>query len=192
MMALYITCSSAYAQKDTSFTSYKNLPLKASRMFDLKTNEGTWTSVDVSPDGSTIVFDMMGDLYTIPMAGGKATQLTRGLAFDQHPRYSPDGKKILFVSDKSGAENLWYIDTEKKDTVQLTKEINQNFVSAEWTPDGNYIVYSKGRRVNKLYMIHKDGGAGTQLISEPATLKTIDPAVSHDGKLIYYSFRTGS
>jgi len=192
MMALYITCFGVYAQKDTSFTTYKNLPLKASRMFELKTNEGTWTSVDVSPDGSTIVFDMMGDLYTIPMSGGKASQITRGLAFDQHPRYSPDGKKILFVSDKSGAENLWYIDTDKKDTVQLTKETNQNFVSAEWTPDGNYIVYSKGRRINKLYMIHKDGGAGAQLISEPATLKTIDPAISHDGKIIYYSYRTGS
>ena len=182
----------AQAQKDTAFTVYKNLPLKASRMFDLRTSEGTWTSVDVSPDGKTIVFDMMGDLYTLPMEGGKAIQITRGLAFDQHPRYSPDGKKILFVSDKSGAENLWYIDTEKKDTVQLTRDINQNFPSADWTPDGNYIVYSKGRRVNKLYMIHKDGGSGTQLIEEPAQLKTIDPAVSSDGQYIYYSYRTGS
>lgn len=182
----------AQAQKDTAFTVYKNLPLKASRMFDLRTSEGTWTSVDVSPDGKTIVFDMMGDLYTLPMEGGKAIQITRGLAFDQHPRYSPDGKKILFVSDKSGAENLWYIDTEKKDTVQLTRDINQNFPSADWTPDGNYIVYSKGRRVNKLYMIHKDGGSGSQLIEEPAQLKTIDPAVSSDGQYIYYSYRTGS
>ena len=180
------------AQTDTSFTRYKNLPLKATRSFDLKTTEGTWTSVDISPDGKTIVFDMMGDLFTIPAEGGKATQVTKGLAFDQHPRFSPDGKKILFVSDKNGAENIWYIDTEKKDTVQLTKETNQQFPSADWTPDGNYIVFSKGRRVNKLYMIHKDGGGGTQLIDEPATLKTIDPAVSHDGKLVYYSFRTGS
>lgn len=182
----------AFAQKDTAFTRYKSLPLKASRMFDLSTTEGTWTSVDISPDGKTIIFDMMGDLYTMPAEGGKATQITRGLAFDQHPRYSPDGKKILFVSDKSGAENLWYIDTEKKDTIQLTKETNQNFPSAAWTPDGNYIVYAKGRRVNKLYMIHKDGGSGTQLIDEPAQLKTIDPAVSADGQHIYYSFRTGS
>ena len=187
-----IGCTSVWAQKDTGFTSYKNLPLKATRMFDLKTAEGTWTSVDVSPDGKTIVFDMMGDLYTLPMEGGKATQITRGLAFDQHPRFSPDGKKILFVSDKSGAENLWYIDMEKKDTIQLTRDINQNYPSADWTPDGNYIVYSKGRRVNKLYMIHKDGGGGTQLIDEPATLKTIDPAVGHDGRYIYYSQRTGS
>ncbi|MFN5021231.1 MAG: amidohydrolase, partial [bacterium] len=192
LMATVLISQMLLAQKDTAFTRYKNLPLKASRMMDLSTNEGTWTSVDISPDGKTIVFDMMGDLYTIPAEGGKATQITRGLAFDQHPRYSPDGKKILFVSDKSGAENLWFIDTEKKDTVQLTKEINQNFPSADWTPDGKYIVYAKGRRVNKLYMIHKDGGSGTQLIDEPATLKTIDPAISHDGKLIYYSFRTGS
>ena len=184
--------SQSFAQKDTAFTRYKNLPLKASRMFDLNTTEGTWTSVDISPDGKTIIFDMMGDLYTMPAEGGKATQITRGLAFDQHPRYSPDGKKILFVSDKSGAENLWFIDTEKKDTVQLTKETNQNFPSADWTPDGNYIVYAKGRRVNKLYMIHKDGGSGTQLIDEPASLKTIDPAISADGQHIYYSFRNGS
>ena len=184
--------SQSFAQKDTAFTRYKNLPLKASRMFDLNTTEGTWTSVDISPDGKTIIFDMMGDLYTMSAEGGKATQITRGLAFDQHPRYSPDGKKILFVSDKSGSENLWFIDTEKKDTVQLTKETNQNFPSADWTPDGNYIVYAKGRRVNKLYMIHKDGGSGTQLIDEPASLKTIDPAISADGQHIYYSFRTGS
>jgi len=184
--------SQSFAQKDTAFTRYKNLPLKASRMFDLNTTEGTWTSVDISPDGKTIIFDMMGDLYTMPAEGGKATQITRGLAFDQHPRYSPDGKKILFVSDKSGAENLWYIDTDRKDTVQLTKETNQNFPSADWTPDGNYIVYAKGRRVNKLYMIHKDGGSGTQLIDEPASLKTIDPAISPDGQHIYYSFRNGS
>lgn len=180
------------SQTDTGFTRYKHLPLKASRLFDLKTTEGTWTSVDISPDGNTIVFDMMGDLYTLPVAAGKATQITKGLAFDQHPRFSPDGKKLLFISDRSGAENIWYMDMEKKDTVQLTKEINQNFPSADWTPDGNYIVFSKGRRINKLYIMHKDGGGGAQLIDEPTTLKTIDPAVSPDGKLIYYSFRTGS
>ena len=126
IMMFSIISKANFAQKDTAFTRYKNLPLKANRMFELKTNEGTWTSVDISPDGKTIIFDMMGDLYTIPSTGGKATQITRGLAFDQHPRFSPDGKKILFVSDKSGAENIWYIDTEKKDTVQLTKETNQN------------------------------------------------------------------
>ena len=173
-----------------SFAEYKELPLKAKRKIPLKTTEGTWTSVDVSPDGKYILFDMMGDLYRIPMAGGKAEQITKGIAFDSHPRYSPDGKRILFLSDRSGAENLWYIDMEKKDTVQLTKEINQNFTNATWTPDGNYIVYAKGKMILQLYMIHKNGGGGIQLTESPFA-KAIDPAVSADGRYIYFSTRNG-
>ena len=65
----------------------------------------------------TIAFDLMGDIYTIPIDGGKATAITTGIAFDTHPRYSPDGKKLLFTSDRSGSENVWIIDMEKKDTI---------------------------------------------------------------------------
>src|SRR5215469_6428886 len=178
-------------QDTTKYTVFKDLPLKPQRKVAFTTTEGTWTSLDVSPDGKTLVFDMMGDLYTMPITGGKATNLTRGLAFDSHPRWSPDGTKILFSSDRSGAENIWWIDPEKKDTFQVTKEHDQNFPSATWTPDGDYIVYSKGKMQVQLYLVHKNGGAGTQLISTPATLKTIDPAVSPDGRLIYFSRRTG-
>ena len=132
--------------KDTiKYETVKGLPLKARRNIHFTTTEGTWTSLDVSPDGKTIVFDMMGDLYTLPIGGGKATQVTKGIAMDTHPRYSPDGRKILFTSDRSGSENLWWIDLEKKDTFQVTKERDQNFPSAAWTPDGDYIVYSKGK-----------------------------------------------
>ena len=178
--------------KDTTkYTTFKDLPLKPQRTFHLTTTEGTWTSLDLSPDGKTIVFDMLGDLFTVPVTGGKATPLTRGIAFDSHPRWSPDGKKILFSSDRSGAENIWWIDLEKKDTFQVTKERDQNFPSATWTPDGDYIVYSKGKMQVQLYLVHKDGGAGTQLISTPAGLKTIDPAVSPDGRYVYFSRRFG-
>ena len=97
--------------KDTTkYTVFKDLPLKPQRKVSFTTTEGTWTSLDVSADGKTIVFDMMGDLYTIPVTGGKAVQLTKGIAFDSHPRWSPDGKKILFSSDRSGAENIWWIE----------------------------------------------------------------------------------
>jgi Tol biopolymer transport system component len=173
------------------FTEFKTLPLKPKRKIPLKTSEGTWTSLDISPDGKTIIFDMMGDIYTIPVSGGEATPVTKGIAFDMHPRYSPDGKRIAFISDRSGADNLWYIDIEKKDTVQLTKDNNQEFTSAAWTPDGEYIVYAKGRAINQLYMIHKDGGGGIQLTDAPTT-KCIDPAVSPDGRFIYFSTRRGS
>jgi Tol biopolymer transport system component len=178
--------------KDTTkYNHFKDLPLKPQRTIQFTTTEGTWTSLDVSPDGKTLVFDMMGDLFTVPVTGGKATPLTQGIAFDSHPRWSPDGKKILFSSDRSGAENLWWIDLEKKDTFQVTKEKDQNFPSGAWTPDGDYIVYSKGKMQVQLYLVHKDGGGGTQLISTPANLKTIDPAVSADGRYVYFSRRIG-
>ncbi|HXB09582.1 MAG TPA: amidohydrolase family protein [Puia sp.] len=178
--------------KDTTkYTHFKDLPLQPQRTIQFTTTEGTWTSLDVSPDGRTIVFDMMGDLFTVPVTGGKATAVTQGIAFDSHPRWSPDGKKILFSSDRSGAENIWWIDLEKKDTFQVTKERDQNFPSAAWTPDGDYIVYSKGKMNVQLYLVHKDGGAGTQLISTPVALKTIDPAVSADGRYVYFSRRFG-
>ncbi len=179
-------------KKDTvKYALFKDLPLKPVRKIKYTTKEGSWMSLDVSPDGQTIVFDLMGDLYTLPVSGGKATAITKGLAYDVHPRYSPDGKKILFISDRSGADNIWYIDIEKKDTVQFTKDVNQNFPSACWTPDGDYIVYSKGRLFPKLYMAHKKGGAGIQLIDGPINLKAIDPAVSADGRYVYFSQRRG-
>src|SRR5687767_9647289 len=82
-------------KKDTAkYGVYKDLPLKPTRRISFNTNEGTWMSVDISPDGQTILFDLMGDIYTIPATGGNATVVTSGLAFDTHPRYSPDGKKI--------------------------------------------------------------------------------------------------
>ena len=180
-------------KKDTLvYTPFKDLPLKPEREVRFSTSEGTWMSVDISPDGSTIAFDLMGDIYTIPAAGGKATAVTKGIAYETHPRFSPDGKKILFTSDRTGSDNIWYIDMEKKDTVQLTKERVEDFPSAIWTPDGEYIIATKGRRIPKLWMYHKDGGGGIQLNDQPANLKTIDPFVSADGNTVYFSQRTGS
>lgn len=180
-------------KKDTMlYTAFKELPLKPEREIKFNTNEGTWMSVDISPDGKTIAFDLMGDIYTMPAEGGKATQVTTGIAYETHPRFSPDGKKILFTSDRSGSDNLWYIDTEKQDTVQVTRDRNGDVPGASWTPDGEYIVVSKGGRIAKLYLFHKDGGGGILLNDAPAGMKTIDPVVSPDGKLIYFSHRIGS
>ena len=178
-------------KKDTvKYTEYKSLPLKPARKITFSTSEGTWMSVDVSPDGNTLVFDLMGDIYTMPATGGKATVVTKGISFDTHPRWSPDGKKILFTSDRSGSDNIWYIDTDKKDTVQLTKDRDQNYTSAAWTPDGKYVIASRGRMDMKLWIMHVDAGSGTQLVE--AGPKTIDPAVSHDGRYVYYSARGGA
>ncbi|HMP87173.1 MAG TPA: hypothetical protein PKE63_07825, partial [Lacibacter sp.] len=180
-------------KKDTvPHTKFASLPLKPERQIRFTTTEGTWMSVDVSPDGSTIAFDLLGDIYTVPLTGGKATPVTKGMAYETHPRFSPDGKKILFTSDRSGSDNIWYMDLEKKDTIQLTKDRTDDFPSAVWAPDGNYIIASKGRRIPKLWLYHKDGGGGIQLNTDPAGIKTIDPFVSPDGRTIYFSQRSGS
>ena len=105
-------------KKDTLKTSTKELPLKPERTIKFDTNTGTWMSVDVSPDGKTIVFDMMGDIYSMPISGGTATRITKGMAYDVHPRYSPDGKSLLFISDKSGSDNIWTYDLEKNEDKQ--------------------------------------------------------------------------
>ena len=69
--------------------------------------EGTWMNLDVSPDGKTIAFDLLGDIYTIPVSGGNATCIRSGLPWEVQPRFSPDGTQILFTSDAGGGDNIW-------------------------------------------------------------------------------------
>ena len=64
------------------------------KTFTINTNEGTWMNLDVSPDGNEIVFDMLGDIYVMPITGGTAKLLSGGIAFDIQPRFSPNGKYI--------------------------------------------------------------------------------------------------
>ncbi len=178
-------------KKDSAvYERFKDLPLKPERKIKFNTTEGSWMSVDVSPDGNQIAFDMMGDIYTMPITGGKATKITNGAAFETHPRFSPDGNRILFTSDRSGSENVWFIDFKKKDTTQISFESNEHFFSAAWSKDGKYIVASKGRRIAKLHMYHVDGGGGT-LLTE-TSMKTIDPFVAPDDRFIYFSSRSGA
>src|ERR1051325_7727613 len=100
-------------------------------------------------------------------SGGKATQFTTGMAFDSHPKFSPDGKRILMISDRSGGENIWWFAVDKSDSVQVSKGNTDHYQSAEWSPDGDFIVGSRGIRNLKLWLFHKDGGSGAQLISKP-------------------------
>jgi Tol biopolymer transport system component len=170
----------------------KDLPLEAERTIKIETDEGSWISLDISPDGTTVVFDMLGDLYQMPITGGNATRITEGLAFDSNPKYSPDGKSLLFLSDRSGGNNAWIMDLGTKEFTQLTKGNTHNMQSAEWAPDGKYIVVAKGTRNFKLYLYHRDGGSGAQLIKKPDNLKTVEPTFDVSGRYIYYSVRRGA
>ena len=124
-------------KKDSTKVATKELPLEPERKLSFNTQQGTWMSLDVHPNGKEIIFDMMGDLYTIPIFGGKATKITNGMAYDVHPRYSPNGNSIVFISDKSGSDNLWIRDLKTNEETQLTKDKNQKHFSADWSPDGD-------------------------------------------------------
>lgn len=136
------------------------LPLLTPRSLRFATDEASWISLDVSPDGKTIVFDILGDLYTLPIAGGTATRITSGAGWDQQPRYSPDGRMIAFVSDRNGSKNLWIANADGTKPRILTKSERTNFASPIWSPDGQYVIAT---RTGQLFMYHKDGGSGLQL-----------------------------
>ena len=171
------------------------LPLKTARTHTFTTTKGTWISLDVSPDGQSLVFDLLGHLYTMPIAGGRATAITSGMAYDAQPRWSPDGKRIVFVSDRSGGENLWTMSLDKKDTVQLTKGNDNLYTSPTFTPDGKYVVASKSGGLGgaaKLWMFHVDGGNGVTLLSgAPPQLKAMGAAFGKEARYIWYAARQG-
>ena len=175
-------------------TPPKPLPLEAARHANFTATKGTWISLDVSPDGQTIVFDLLGDLYTLPIAGGKATRLTSGLAFDAQPRFSPDGKKVVFISDASGGDNVWTMSLDQLDTTQVTRGNGALYLSPEWTPDGQYVVASRSGGlggVAKITMYRADGGSPIALIRGPVQLKTVGAAFSPDGQQMWFAGRNG-
>ncbi len=173
----------------------EGLPLPVDRTVPIDMTEGSWISLDVSPDGRTVVFDFLGDLFTVPIEGGGATQLTSGMAFDAQPRFSPDGTRVVYTSDHDGGQNVRIVSLDGSDTVQVSRGASNRTESPEWMPDGDYVVAAvgdfRGGNPPKLKMFHVDGGEGVELVSEPDDMKVTGPAVSPDGRYVWYARRTG-
>ena len=179
----------------------QGLPLEPDRTIEFTTDQGSWVSLDVSPDGKTIVFDLLGDLYTLPIAGGEARAIVTGLSFDGQPRYSPDGKFIAFVSDRDGADNLWVAGADGSAPRPLTKDKQSLFASPSWTPDGEYVLVSKQAQLPwgafELWMYHVRGGSGVQVTkgkTKPGFerddyVHAIGAVATRDGKHLYYTRR---
>jgi imidazolonepropionase-like amidohydrolase/Tol biopolymer transport system component len=156
--------------------------------------EGTWMNLDVAPDGKEIVFDLLGDLYSIPATGGEAKLLRGGHAFEVQPRFSPDGKKILFTSDAGGGDNAWVMNRDGSGARQVTKENFRLLNNAVWSPDGDYIVARKhftsqrSLGAGELWLYHINGGTGLQLTLKKNEQQDLnEPCFSPDGQFIYYS-----
>jgi Tol biopolymer transport system component len=189
-------------QNDEKKDGKKGLTLKPTRKIEFTTDEGTWLSLDVSPDGKSIAFELLGDIYTLPIEGGLAKLIDGGMAFDSQPKFSPDGKWIAFISDREGSENVWIMHPDGSGVKQVSKDPNNEFASPSWSPDGNYIFVSKagfGITTFEIWMYHVDGGTGVQVTKAKATPMTprrergnaIGVVASPDGKYLYYAKRNG-
>ncbi|QOC21974.1 PD40 domain-containing protein [Wenzhouxiangella sp. AB-CW3] len=162
---------------------------------DFWTEEGTWMNVDVSPDGRELVFDMLGHVYLMPIKGGEARRLTSGHAYQTQPRFSPDGSRIAFVSDRDGIENIWVMDRSGENLQQVSRENERQVKNPVWKPDGDYIVARKHFRhrrslgAGEMWMWHVDGGgSGLRLTDRPNwEQNSTDPEISPDGRYLFYT-----
>lgn len=185
----------ASAQTDDRKPSWNvNQPPGPARTATLDVRRGTWMSVDVSPDGRTIVFDLLGDLYRVPIEGGDATPLTHSIAWEQQPRFSPDGRRIAFLSDAGGGDNVWVMNVDGTEARAVTKEDFRLLNNPVWHPSGRFIFARKhytGTRSagsGEIWLYHVDGGKGLQLNEKPTWQKDLgEPAVSPDGRFLYWS-----
>lgn len=157
-------------------------------------NEGTWMNLDVSPDGQTIVFDLLGDIYSIPVKGGKATLLAGGRAYEVQPRFSPDGKQISYTSDKEGGDNIWIMNADGSGKHSITKETFRLLNNASWSPDGQYLVArkhftaSRSLGAGEMWLYNKNGGEGIQLTKKKNDQQDAgEPVISPDNKYVYWS-----
>ena len=192
LAALVLCATAPYAQAATSQAQPREytvvagsaprdptntLPLKTTRIARFTTDEGSWMSLARSPDGRTIMFDLLGDLYTIPVTGGKATRIMGGNQIDVQPAYSPDGRRIAFISDRSGSDQLWIANADGSDPIRLSSLPSGSISFPVWTPDGEYIL--AGQR-----FYHLAGGEGVT-VPFPAGVSVFSP----DGKRVYTSGR---
>ena len=171
-------------------------PRGETREIEFTTSEGTWMSVDIAADGEWVVFDLLGHVYRVPAAGGEATSLTQGsgVAVNFHPRFSPDGSTIAFISDRGGQNNLWLMDADGSDPRPVFESRTLRAWEPAWSPDGRFIVVrraptQRGSGGAGLWMYSRDGGEGVELVGSDYS-GAAWPAFSPDGGSLYFQIRT--
>lgn len=190
----WLACSVLLSQQGGAAPSEIDpLPLQGhTRTLSFDTDEGTWLSVDATPDGKSVVFDLLGDLYSLPLSGGEATALTHGSPYDSQPRVSPDGEWVAFISDRDGADNLWVLRRADGELRRLSANRHTVSISPSWSPDSRRVLVAEtlsylGEAQFKLYDLSgrieevrdKDGHA----------VNGAGGVLSSDGRYLYFANR---
>jgi Tol biopolymer transport system component/imidazolonepropionase-like amidohydrolase len=193
---LFLPLLNAFAEEEEKASWDVNAIPGESRDVTIDTRSGSWMSVDVSPDGQSIAFDLLGDIYVLPIEGGEAESINSGLAWSIQPRFSPDGSEIAFTSDAGGGDNIWIMNADGSDARQLTKEDFRLLNNPYWSPDGEYIsakkhfTTSRSLGTGEIWLYHRNGGGGVAVVERPNEKhqKALgEGAFSADGRYIYYS-----
>lgn len=186
----------AKAEEKWSVEAPKGAVLK---QVPIRTDEGTWMDVDVSPDGKTIAFTLLGDIYTLPITGGTPKRISEGLSWDVQPRFSPDGSRIAFTSDRGGGDNIWVMNADGSDKRQVTREDFRLVNQPSWSPDGRFIAAKKhytterSAGTGEVWLYHVSGGGGVQVVeraNERLQKELGEPTFAPDGSAIYYTRNT--
>ena len=180
-----------------------SLRLAPTRTIYISTERATWLSLDVDPTGQQLLLEVLGDIYVAPSAGGTATPISTGMAFDSQPHFSPSGEQIVFISDRSGAENVWLMDADGSNPRQISQEKETaEFASPAFSPNGSHIIVSRtswALRTFELWGFHVEGGKGVQITAAKAATTTpiadrhnaLGAIYSKDGRYLYYARKSG-
>lgn len=148
-------------------------PRGVPRLVQFDTDEGSWMSVSVAPDAGAIVFDLLGNIYRVPVAGGDATCLTcdSGIAMNYHPAVSPNGSAIAFVSDRAGQDNLWLMDVDGSNPRPLMLDPDSRFAEPAWIDARTLVVNRRLNTASGIYLrndtlwkVDAASGAATALV----------------------------
>jgi imidazolonepropionase-like amidohydrolase/Tol biopolymer transport system component len=197
-LALALLIAPTFAQQKPADKWDVNADLGPTTKLSFDTSEGTWMNVDVSPDGKQIVFDLLGDIYVMPISGSgtdAANRIASGPASEMQPRFSPDGKRIAFTSDRDGLWNIWTMDADGKNLRQISRDRRWFINSPTWSPDGDYIyarrhfVAERSLGAGEIWMYHSSGPSdGLQVTERTGFQKDNgEPDISPDGRYLYYS-----
>ncbi len=172
----------------------------AAETIEFTTQEGTWVSLDTSPAGGRLVFELLGDIYSLPIEGGAAEPLLTGSAFQSQPRFSPDGRQLAYVSDASGSDNVWIAAADGSMPRQVTELPRALVISPAWSHDGEAIfatVIADGPRAAEIWrydattgdgerVVANENGRAAPLMSSPAP-GAYGPVPTPDGRALLYT-----